>query len=91
MPRITESNERMVYQAVSESNPSKVYRIDLLANGGAGRCSCTDFGTRRQPALDKGMQWHTRETECKHLREAIRLFNVALFRRMSNDEDRSLE
>ncbi len=90
MPKIIETPERMVYEAVSEGNKAVKYRVDLLANGGAGRCSCVDFATRRQPAIDAGQEWLLNITTCKHLREAIRQFNVSLFKRMSVEEDQSL-
>jgi hypothetical protein len=64
---VTPSLERYVYAVPSERNPRVRYRVDLLANGGAGRCACSDFSCRRQPNIDAGLPMHTRETRCKHL------------------------
>lgn len=64
------TNERMVFDVPSDTRPDRKYRVDLLANEGAGRCSCTDFGTRRQPAIDAGEPSWTKRTSCKHTRRA---------------------
>lgn len=61
---------RYLYEVPSGSNPGAVHLCDLTANGGAGKCSCVDHGTRRQPALDKGIPALTAPTLCKHLRAA---------------------
>ncbi len=52
------TTERYVYEVPSERKPSLKYRGDLMANGGFGRCSCTDFSCRRQPAIDAGAEDH---------------------------------
>jgi hypothetical protein len=67
---VQETSERMVFLVASDTPGRLPYRVDLLANGGAGRCACTDFGTRRQPALDAGEPIWTKRTSCKHARKA---------------------
>lgn len=66
--------EAFVYQVTSERDAEMTYRVDLLENRGNGACSCIDFGTRRQLALDAGAQPHTRATLCKHLIAVRRYF-----------------
>lgn len=84
-PQPTE--ERMVYQVPSDTRPGRSYRVDLLANGGAGQCSCTDFGTRRQPAIDNGVEPWSKRTSCKHTRRAAWFFMRDLLKEMAKQED----
>lgn len=69
-PDVLETGERMVFQVRSDDKPGKRYRVDLLANAGAGHCACPDFGIRRQPAIDEGKPIWTKATSCKHTRRA---------------------
>lgn len=81
------STERYVYQVPSERNPRVRYRVDIVANGGAGRCSCTDFGCRRQPNIDAGVPMHTADTVCKHLRAVHRYFLREILTELARIED----
>ena len=66
--------ESFVYQVASRSKAGRRYRVDITANKGAMWCACTDWSTRRQPALDRGEPRLTRNTTCKHARAALRYF-----------------
>lgn len=63
------------YLVQSESQPDQEYLVDLLehpiGNRCAGRCSCRDWETRRQPRLTVAEEV-TPETFCKHI-EACQL------------------
>jgi hypothetical protein len=59
--------EAMRYFVESWGQPKYPHVVDLAMNQGNGACSCTDFTTRRQPAIDAGKPLFTRETQCKHL------------------------
>ncbi len=80
------TGERMVYLVPSEARPSVRYRVDLLDNGGGGRCQCTDYGTRRQPFLDSGGDAFEPRGSCKHVRKARLFFLRGLLTEMSNQE-----
>lgn len=87
-PEIVTTSERMVYSVASEKHGNaKRYRVDLLANNGAGACSCTDFCTRRQPNLDDGMPPMGPFTCCKHLRKAQLHFLLELLQEMAKSEE----
>lgn len=86
-PDVQSTNERMVYRVRSDTS-GKVYRVDLLANEGAGFCSCTDFGTRRQPFIDAGGDPFTREGYCKHVFKARISFLRSLLTDMAKADDR---
>lgn len=79
--------DRMVYSVASEKSQTKRYRVDLLANNGAGCCSCTDFGTRRQPNLDLGFPPLSPATACKHLIKVQRHFLFELLKAMAKSEE----
>lgn len=83
---VTATNERMVFLVSSDRKPSVKYRVDLTANNGAGWCSCTDWSTRRGPALKAGAESWTRESCCKHLRRAARVFLRDLLQAMAKSE-----
>ncbi len=87
MPEIAATSERMVYSVASSGNPAKRYRVDLIANNGNGGCSCTDFGTRRQPLLDAGHDGFTAEASCKHLRKVRNYFLRELLHAMAKSEE----
>lgn len=80
------SGDRMCYWVSSDRNPRNKYRVDLLANNGAGGCSCADFRTRRQPAIDRGEPTWTETTTCKHTIKTARYFLRTLFRDMARSE-----
>lgn len=64
--------------------PHKRYRVDLLANGGWGMCSCKDWGIRRWPIIrDRGAPILTRQTTCSHVRAALYSFVADLIPKMS--------
>ncbi len=77
----------MVFDVPSDRNPKITYRCDLLANGGASRCSCVDFSTRRQPALDAGGEPWSKECSCKHGRRAAWFFLKDLLKAMAKSEE----
>jgi len=71
---IESEGESFVYQVASTTRAGRRYRVDITANNGAMWCACTDWSTRRQPALDRGEPRLTRKTTCKHARAALRHF-----------------
>lgn len=85
--KITEDGDRMVYKLQSFTKPLKpAYRVDLIANRGAGECSCKDWSTRRGPAIRAGEPIGTRRTLCKHAIMARRHFLNALLVELSKAE-----
>ena len=89
MLKVYPTAERMVYEVQSERHAHIRYRCDLLANGGAGRCACTDHATRRQVALDEGKEPLTRATTCKHLAAAHRHFLLGFLQSLAHSEESS--
>lgn len=87
IPEVASTNERMVFSVVSERNPQKRYRVDLLSNNGNGACSCTDHGTRRQPFLNAGGDGFVREGCCKHTHKARQHFLKELLKAMAKSEE----
>lgn len=85
-PAPVPTGDRGVYLVASEKTPAVKYRVDILANNGAGWCQCADFGTRRQPNLDAGLTTLTKDTTCKHLRRTLRYFNRRLLQAMATEE-----
>ena len=85
-PAPRETVERYVYDVPSDTNPRQSYRVDLVANGGGGRCSCADFAARRQPELDLGAEILTRATTCKHTRKAFDHFARQMMRALAQSE-----
>lgn len=81
--------EKYVYAVSSESHPHIRYRVDLLANHGAGHCQCVDFGTRRQANIDLGLEACERPTRCKHLQAAHQYFLREILRELSRLESTS--
>jgi hypothetical protein len=77
---------RMIYLVPSEVRPSIRYRVDLLENGGGGRCQCTDHNTRRQPFLDKGGDPFDAQGACKHVRKAREFFLRGLLSELARQE-----
>lgn len=86
-PEVKATQERMVFSVASESSKFKRYRVDLLANGGAAACSCTDHGTRRQPFIDRGGDGFSVLGSCKHVRKARAHFLKALLIDMAKSEE----
>lgn len=87
MLEVKPSQDRYVYAVPSERNPRVSYRVDIVANGGAGRCACTDFGTRRQPNIDAGLPMHSRDCTCKHLRAVHAYFLRELLTELARIEE----
>jgi len=81
-------SERYCYDVPSDRNAKVCYRVDLTANKGAGVCQCTDWVTRRQPALDRGEPPLTQPTMCKHLRRALWFFVRDLMPALAKQEQR---
>lgn len=75
------AGERMTFFVHSERNPRSGYRIDLLAHGGIGECSCKDWHTRRWPVIRDGG-----EATCKHVDECRRVFLRDLLSHMAKGE-----
>ena len=68
---IASASERMVFSVASSDRkyPNKRYRVDLLANRGAGWCACKNHAIEAQPAINQAMPIITRRTSCKHVRK----------------------
>lgn len=60
-------NEAMRFLCESWSAKRAPYVVDLSENQGNGFCPCTDFITRRGPAIKAGAELFTRATSCRHL------------------------
>lgn len=61
------AGEAMRFLCESWSQKRAPYLVDLSDNQGNGSCVCTDFITRRNPAIRAGAPLFTRETSCRHL------------------------
>lgn len=85
-PIVLSTEERMVFDVLSRTNPAKRYRVDLLAYAGTGECACKDWATRRGPAIKAGAEPGTRATMCWHVLQARRHFTNALLRDMALQE-----
>lgn len=83
---VRSTTERMVYLVGSRTRKHKEYRVDLTANNGAGFCACTDWATRRSPAITRGEPMGTRLTMCIHVNAARRSFLNALLADMAKSE-----
>lgn len=81
-----ETGDRMCYEVPSDTRVGRSYRVDLLAHGGAGQCSCKDWNTRRWPAIRDGQMHGTRATLCRHGIKARRHFLNGLLSRMAKEE-----
>lgn len=84
---VLQTPERMVYEVESDTTEGRVYRVDLLANNGAGCCACTDFSARRQPAIRKGAMSLTPDTTCRHLRAAHTYFLRGILKALAAEEN----
>lgn len=94
MPRETRTvrvaeipGEVMRFHVESWTKAQRPHVVDLLANDGAGECSCADWATRRGPALRAGAPMHTPETLCRHVQAAHRFFLRRLLPRMARDHN----
>jgi hypothetical protein len=67
---VQETDERLCFLVRSDANSTVQYRVDCLANKGAGQCACPNFRIKKQKAIDAGLPPWTQETACKHLRRA---------------------
>lgn len=76
--------ERMRYRVESWSAENRPHVVDLLAHGGLGECSCTDWQTRRWPLIRDG---ETAGTRCRHVTAARDFFLSQLLARMAADEN----
>lgn len=85
-PHPCPSGERMIYLVPSDRKKAVRYRVDLLANHGAGECSCTDWATRRNAGIKQGLEWGTTATACKHVLKARRFFLNGLLQNMARGE-----
>lgn len=67
--------EPWCFRVESWSTPSQPHRVELLANDGFGECSCTNWGTKKWPAIRDRLAKvrGTKLTECRHV-EATRIF-----------------
>jgi len=84
---ITPTNERYVYDVVSERPPHNKYRVDLVAEGGYSWCSCRDWQTRRGPAIKRGDPVGSPSTVCRHTKEARFYFLNTLLSRLATEEN----
>jgi hypothetical protein len=73
------TDEFLVFEVASFTDPAKIYRVDMTLWNASGACSCEEFSCRIQPRLGKG-DW-TGETTCKHLRLVYRWFAVQVVRK----------
>lgn len=75
------TDERMVFNVHSRTNPAKTYRVDLLAHGGIGECACPNWRTQRWPIIRDGGR-----SLCIHVEAARRQFVNDLLERMAREE-----
>lgn len=66
--------EALRYWVESWTNATRPHLVDLAEHFGNGSCSCTDFLTRRQPAIVEGKRLFTDATSCRHVTAARRHF-----------------
>ena len=67
----------------SSSIRNMTYVVDLSENEGSGSCSCPDYITRRNPAIQQGEELFTRKTSCKHLLAVRKHFLKTTLREMA--------
>ena len=82
------TTERFVYNVASDTRKGLIYRVDLLANGGLGECSCKDWSTRRRPAGRTGASPGTRAVLCRHLIKVRRYFLNEMLRQLAAKEEK---
>lgn len=87
-PAVIESpGERMVFLVRSDENPTVQYRVDTLANGGAGACACKNFNMVKQTGINEGKLAWTHDTTCKHMKRAAWHVIRLTFRELAHRED----
>ena len=79
LERVTPTDEFLVFEVQSFSDPEKTYRVDLTLWNASGSCSCEEFCCRVQPRLGHG-DW-SGETTCRHLRLVYRWMLIQVARR----------
>lgn len=80
--------EVMRFHVESWSHPQRPHVVDLLAHTGRGECSCTDWQTRRGPAIKAGASQGSPEALCRHVKVARVYFLNKLLRSMAHDQSR---
>src|SRR6185503_8890083 len=83
---VQETGDRMVFAVRSRTQPTRFHRVDLLSHGGYAMCSCTDWSTRRGPAIKAGHPPGSRATMCHHVILARRHFLNGLLATMAQSE-----
>lgn len=90
MPRETNTvrvepieGEPLRYRVESWSRPNQPHLVDLSLAHGNGACSCTDYVTRRAPAIKAGKPLFTKATSCRHVRMARKHFTVTTLAEMA--------
>ena len=73
------TDEFLVFEVKSFTDPAKSYRVDKSLWFGSGACSCEQFQCRIQPRLGAG-DW-TEPTTCKHLALVDRFLACQVARR----------
>lgn len=91
MNEVMETGERMVFSVASSRNQDVRYRVDLTAMNGRAQCQCTDWNTRRWPAIRDGKEALTNATMCRHVRAAMHHFCRGLFQAMAASEQEQPE
>lgn len=86
----TIAHETMRFRVESWSHPQRPHIVDLLANAGRGECSCTDWQTRRGPAIRAGASHGKPETMCRHVKVARTYFLNKLLKQMAADYGRGI-
>ncbi len=84
--KVRVTDERYVYSVQSEKNPKKWYRVDMVANGGAGQCECPNFRTVKQQAIDQGAAPCTTFSRCKHLKAVHEYFLPEILKTLASVE-----
>ena len=83
LERVTPTEEFLVFEVQSFSDPEKTYRVDKSLWWGSGSCSCEHFCARIQPRLGRG-DW-TETTTCKHVQAVDRFIACQVARRAIAD------
>ena len=73
------TDEFLVFEVASFTDPAKVYRVDKSLWWGSGSCSCEQFCCRIQPRLAVS-DW-TAPTTCKHIQIVDRFLACEVARR----------
>ena len=76
---VVPTDEFLVFEVQSFSDPLISYRVDKSLWFGSGACSCEQFCCRIQPRLGMG-DW-TEPTTCKHIQAVDRYLGCAVARK----------